>query len=112
MYNRYLPNGNGQHRRQAVPESPKPPAPQNTQTCSDVPPQRAERSAPVTHCAPPAFSTPTNYGAPQFHLPFLDRLNLDSGDLLLLSVMLLLLAEGNEDSASVVMTLAIFLFLQ
>ena len=51
---------------------------------------------------------------PRFQLPFLEKLlpNADNGDLLLLLIMLLLLSEGNDDSSSVVMTLAIFLFLQ
>lgn len=154
MYNRYLPSGNGQHRRQTVPDRPKPqtvsasdvsfsaqqaefarpnspqnaesrrtnaqrdsqrpsgqqnseqqrpPTPRNSDTHSPSAQRPAEqcRAAPATADAPP-----------QFHLPFLDRLNLDSGDLLLLAVMLLLLSEGNEDSASVILTLAIFLFLQ
>ena len=45
---------------------------------------------------------------------FLKKLlpNMDSGDILVLLILLLLLAEGNEDSDSVIMTLAIFLFLQ
>ena len=45
---------------------------------------------------------------------FLKKLlpNMDSGDMLVLLILLLLLAEGNEDCDSVIMTLAIFLFLQ
>ena len=45
---------------------------------------------------------------------FLKKLlpNMDSGDILVLLILLLLLSEGNEDSDSVIMTLAIFLFLQ
>ena len=37
---------------------------------------------------------------------------MDSGDVLVVLILLLLLSEGNEDSGSVLMTLAIFLFLQ
>ncbi len=52
--------------------------------------------------------------APQAKSPlaFLEKLGTDSGDLLVILILLLLLAEGNEDADSVVMTLAIFLFLQ
>lgn len=52
--------------------------------------------------------------APQAKSPlaFLEKLGADSGDLLVMLILLLLLAEGNEDSGSVVMTLAIFLCLQ
>ena len=47
-------------------------------------------------------------------LPFLEGLipGMDSGDVLVVLILLLLLSEGNEDSGSVLMTLAIFLFLQ
>ncbi len=47
-------------------------------------------------------------------LPILDKLlpNADTGDTLLLLILLLLLSDGNEDSQSVALTLAIFLFLQ
>ena len=37
---------------------------------------------------------------------------MDNGDILLLLILLLLISEGNEDATSVIMTLAIFLFLQ
>lgn len=49
-----------------------------------------------------------------FPLPFLKKLlpNMDGGDILVLLILLLLLSEGDEDSDCVVMTLAIFLFLQ
>lgn len=50
----------------------------------------------------------------QLSMPFLERLlpNADNGDLLVILILLLLLAEGSEDSSSMVLTLAIFLFLQ
>ena len=37
---------------------------------------------------------------------------MDGGDVLVLLILLLLISEGNEDSSSVIMTLAIFLFMQ
>lgn len=51
---------------------------------------------------------------PPLRLPFLEGLipGMDSGDVLVVLILLLLLSEGNEDSGSVLMTLAIFLFLQ
>lgn len=128
MYHRYMPSGNGQFKRQTVPDPPRPSA-------QKQPGQTGERPAPPPTFSPsppssepqakhtsdaPAASAPAvksaagNAPPPQFHLPFLDKLlpNHDSGDLLLLAIMLLLISEGTEDSASVVMTLAIFLFMQ
>lgn len=108
MYHRYQPTENGQYRRQTVPDAPKP-----------SPPPRREQEAPSHHAPPPPVTPshvpkPEHAPAPHFQLPFLEKLlpNMDQGDLLLLLIMLLLISEGNEDSSSVVMTLAIFLFLQ
>lgn len=88
MYHRYLQNENGQFLKQrvAAPESKKP-------------------KPEIKKTEPPKANFP---------LPFLKKLlpNMDGGDLLVLLILLLLLSEGNEDSDSVVMTLAIFLFLQ
>lgn len=85
LYHRYLQHENGRFQKQRVP----PPAPK---------PQ-----------AKPQAKPPETTG-----LPFLKKLlpNMDTGDLLVIVLLLLLLAEGNEDSDSIVMTLAIFLFLQ
>lgn len=85
MYHRYMRNESGQFRKQrVVPPITKPPEkkPENTKSA--------------------------------ISLPFLSKLlgNADSGDLLVILILLLLLSEGNEESDSVVMTLAIFLFLQ
>ncbi len=115
MYHRYMPTGNGQFQRQTLPDKPreerKPPPPKEHRppspprkegaACQELPPR-------LPHRDPEAFPPP------KFQLPFLEKLlpNMDSGDLLLLLIMLLLLSEGNEESSSVVMTLAIFLFLQ
>lgn len=85
MYHRYLQNESGQFQKQRI----------------TTPAPKPEKKPP----APPQSDFP---------LPFLKKLlpNMDSGDLLVLLILLLLLAEGNEDSDSIVMTLAIFLFLQ
>ncbi len=83
MYHRYLQNESGKFQKQRI----KTPAPQ-------------------TEKKPPAL--------PKSDFSFLKKIlpNMDSGDILVLLILLLLLAEGNEDSDSIVMTLAIFLFLQ
>lgn len=108
MYHRYQPTENGQYRRQTVTDTPKsPPSPKEAQ---EAPSHRS----PPPPVPPPRVPKPDQAPAPHFQLPFLEKLlpNMDQGDLLLLLIMLLLISEGNEDSSSVVMTLAIFLFLQ
>lgn len=126
MYHRYLPNGNGQFRRQSVPDREQPPqvAPREAAASANAALSALKQDAPSggrtnaaqsrghsPPCAAPAQKDPP---APAFHLPFLEKLlpNHDSSDLLLLAIMLLLLSEGTEDAATIVMTLAIFLFLQ
>lgn len=103
MYNRYSPGPGGQYQRRQVPtperrtqDSPQTPAPAPSAPPSSAPPRRAPDAAAA------------------LRLPFLDKLlpGADNGDLLLLLILLLLLSDGNEDSQSVALTLAIFLFLQ
>lgn len=92
MYHRYLRNENGTYRHERV----------------DVP--QAAQSRPPQ--APQVAAKPLQ--PIQLSVPLLERLlpNADNGDLLVMLILLLLLAEGSEDSASIVLTLAIFLFLQ
>ncbi len=87
MYHRYMRNESGQFRK--------------------------ERVAPPTVQKPPSEPRPEPTKS-AVSVPFLSKLlgNADSGDLLVILILLLLLAEGNEEADSVVMTLAIFLFLQ
>ena len=110
MYHRYLPNGNGQYRRQDVPErkpAPPPPPP-------PIPPEPRPVPPPPPRPTPPVPPQPPIPPPAPFPIPFLEKLfpGMDSGDLLLLLIMLLLLSEGTEDAVSTVMTLAIFLILQ
>lgn len=111
MYHRYLPNGNGQYRRQDIPDrKPAPPVPPTMP--APPPPPAAPEPIPVP---PPPPPPPRSVPPPApFPIPFLEKLfpGMDSGDLLLLLIMLLLLSEGTEDAVSTVMTLAIFLILQ
>ena len=120
MYHRYQPMGNGRFQRQTVPsplprqqeqsrqEKPTSPHPQSP------PPPYPQSPPPPQPSPPPQRGAPPPAEAPNFHLPFLEKLlpGMDNGDILLVLILLLLLSEGNEDSASVIMTLAIFLFLQ
>lgn len=110
MYHRYQPGSNGQFQRQSVPDAAQRP-PEEAKKAPPQPTFPTER-APFSPHFPKEPVKPAP--PPNFQLPFLEKLlpGIDNGDLLLLLVMLLLLSEGNEDAASVVMTLAIFLFLQ
>lgn len=115
MYNRYSPGPGGQYQRRQISQPERrPPAPPATPQMPSSPKPPAPSPKPP---APPPCSEPLrNMARPEacLRLPFLDRLfpGADNGDLLLLLILLLLLSDGNEDSQSVALTLAIFLFLQ
>lgn len=139
MYNRYAPSPNGQYQRRAMPERrtlenghsqtvqgnppPRPvsPAPQH-QAASPPPPPQHFPPPPPQHFPPPpkpAPWQPENQPKPpecksKLRIPFFDKLlpNFDTGDLLLLLILLLLMTDGEEDSSSVMLTIALFLFLQ
>lgn len=121
MYHRYQPMGNGRFQRQTVPSPPPRPQTLPEQPRQEKPPVPPSQSAPPRQAPPPPQSAPPPQRsapppaeAPNFHLPFLEKLlpGMDNGDILLLLILLLLISEGNEDATSVIMTLAIFLFLQ
>ena len=110
MYHRYMPTGNGQYRRQDIPDR-KPAPPQAPLQVPEPKPPETKPPKPPEPAAPPK---PVPQQKPPLPFPFLEKLlpGKDSGDLLLLLILLLLLSEGTEDAASTVMTLAIFLMLQ
>lgn len=127
MYNRYTPNSSGGYQRQSVPSPPpsRPPEPQHHMEphvppeppCPPEPPRRPEPSRPQDppHRPEPSRHSEPPCSQPRFQIPLLNRLiptGMDTGDLLALLIFLLLLSEGNEDSSTVILTLAIFLFLQ
>jgi len=115
MYHRYMPDGNGQYRRQDIPDRKSvPPVPPPVPPVPPAPPVPLVPPEPIP--PPPPIHAPVPPPPPPkpLPLPFLEKLlpGMDSGDLLLLLIMLLLLSEGTEDAVSTVMTLAIFLILQ
>lgn len=96
MYNRYVPQSDGSYRRDHMPEpqSPaKPPSP------------------------PPPPPTPSDPSVqPQSHPPLhsLTKLlpkGLDMGDLLVIVLLLLMAGDCEEDKNSMLLTLALYLFL-
>lgn len=122
MYHRYMPTGNGQFRRQAVPDppekranAPRPPIPQRPEA-PPIPPMPPQPPKPPVPPEKPC--APSKPPAQPIKIPFLEKFlgkllpGFDNGDLLVLLIILLLLAEGTEDSTSTIMTLAIFLFMQ
>ena len=108
MYNRYIPQNDGTYRKSRMDEpfSQPPPRPRPKQTTQEQP------------CAPQKEDGPCNPQIPNFLGVdvgnFLKRLlpaNLDTGDLLIIVLLLLMAGECAEDKTSALLTLALYLFM-
>ena len=125
MYHRYMPNANGQYRRQTVQEVKPAPCPpdrnaapkRETPTeCREPKKETLRECTPGVAPPPPRKDCPPVGQAPIGKQPRSSALSVlfpgvDSGDLLLLALLLLLLGEGTEEAAPMILTLALALIL-
>ena len=94
MYNRYIPQQDGTYQKNRIPTPPPPP-----------PPREPE-------CHGPEIAPP--YRKPEGALAFLQQLlphNLDTGDLMVIILLLLMAGDGKENKNNWLLTLALYLFL-
>lgn len=111
-----MPNANGQYRRQTVQEARPAPVPPEREAAPKREEPHAEKCEPQREQPPVRKDCPSNEQSPacrQVQTGLLRGLfpGIDSGDLLLLALLLLLLTEGSEDAAPIVLTLALALLL-
>ena len=95
MYNRYIPQQDGTYQKNRVPTPPHQPAPPKPQ------PQPCQESSPPMR-------------QPEGALSFLKQLlpkDLDTGDLLIILLLLLMAGDGKDNKNSWLLTLALYLFL-
>lgn len=138
MYNRYIPQGDGTYQRSRLPESrlprprpsepprpapPPPPCPPEKPCSQDLPGPPSEKPCPPDHPSPPAPcpspEPPCGHCPPPREEPcsavsFLQSLlpkNMDTGDLLMLLILLLLIQDGSEDAPTALLTIALFFLL-
>lgn len=110
MYNRYIPQQDGSYRRNRMPDNCSQPKPRPQPTPSPPPPPECP-PPPPEHCHHPAqrcSQSGENVGG------FLKRLlpkNFDTGDLLIVLLLLLMAGDCPEDQNTALLTLAIYLFL-
>ena len=98
MYNRYIPQQDGSHRRNRVEEPQQPAAPK------PAPPTPPSPPPPQEHRPPPGL----NVGS------FLRQLlpkNFDTGDLIVVLLLLLMAGDKPEDKNTALLTLALYCFL-
>ena len=110
MYNRYIPQSDGSYRRNPVPEKEKPiyHTPQNMQhTCSKETPAYSPpcKEPPKLH---KKTTEPVAVGS--FLRNILPK-NFDTGDLLVVLLLLLMSADCQEDQNTALLTLVLYLFM-
>lgn len=105
MYNRYVPQPDGSYQKNRVKEqerhAPKPPNPPAAPPCPPPPCDPAPQWPPISKGATGAFD-------------FLRRLlpkGLDTGDLLVIVLLLLMAGDCESEQNTALLTLALYLFL-
>ena len=104
MYNRYIPQQDGSFRRNRMQDSCRPPAPR---------PAPSKPEPPVCQPPPPEHCSPRRSQSGEGAGGFLQRLlpkDLDTGDLLIALLLLLMAGDCPEDQNTALLTLAIYLF--
>lgn len=122
MYNRYVPQPDGSHCRNRVPEPPTPA--QNLPHPTPVPPVPNPACTPLEEppCAPPlkppppknSHCRPTCPREPESIPGFLRRLlpkDLDTGDLLILLLLLVMAGDREENKTNALLTIALYFLL-
>ena len=116
MYNRYVPQPDGTYRRDRVDDHPgRPPAPPPPPPKPDPPPASPSPDCPLAQ--PPKQEQKSRH--PACPSPpagdFLRQLlpqNLDTGDLMVIILLLLMAGDCQEDRTTALLTLAIYLLMQ
>ena len=110
MYNRYIPQPDGSYRRNRIQDAERPVSP---------PPQQSQPTQ--EHPRPPQYKTSDrsnqirrNVSKPSSAGSFLRQLlpgNLDTEDLLIIVLLLLMAGDCEEERNTALLTLALYLFL-
>ena len=120
MYNRYIPQSDGSYQRKAVPDPvrhtpiqhqrPKPPEPVPPPPPPPPPRQPRSCSKPCPGQKSPPRSSPPSQGVGSFLKQLLPG-DFDTGDLMVVLLLLLISADGCEDRSNALLTLALYLLL-
>lgn len=111
MYNRYIPQSDGSFRKNRMPEADKN---QNRQP-NRTPPPRNQSGYTLPPAPPPVQDRkPSHPPRQQSAGSFLRQLlpqGLDTGDLLIIVLLLLMAGDCQEDKNTALLTLALYLFM-
>ena len=112
MYNRYIPQPDGSYRRNQIDDRPH----RQPEPCQDEPPKEDPPCPPPPPppCRPEGpkqeHRCQQNLGAGDFLRRLLPQ-NLDTGDLIVILLLLLMAGDCPEDRNAALLTLAIYLFM-
>ena len=104
MYNRYIPQQDGSYRRKQEPDAPRP-GPENHRPPPPPEPPCQPGPPPVREPQEPTFGNIGN---------FLRRLlpkDFDTGDLIVILLLLLMAGDCEEDRSTALLTLVLYLFM-
>lgn len=118
MYNRYVPQGDGSYRRNATPEPPRYPSKESERP--STPPQPVSPAPVEAPPVSPAHDPPSGasfgavpkqpMGITSFFKNLLPR-GFDTGDLLVVLLVLIMAGDCQEDQNTALLTLALYFFL-
>lgn len=107
MYNRYIPQPDGTHRRNRVPDPsahrPPPPPPPKEEICPPV-------ESPPPKPAPPKREPSKGSNLGHFFQQILPG-NFDTADLIVVLLLLLMAADSKEEQNTALLTLALYLIM-
>ncbi|MBQ2854612.1 MAG: hypothetical protein IJE81_03965 [Oscillospiraceae bacterium] len=113
MYNRYVPQSDGTYQRRRVPETIPPPRPAPASAAPEAVPYPVPE--PPKHPVPPRRPRPGRpRQEPESIASFLRQLlprDFDTGDLLVVVLLLLMSGNDREDQNTALLTLALYLFM-
>ena len=107
MYNRYIPQSDGTYRRNRVPD----PAPVKHPHTHRSPPPPAKKEVPPPPPQPCSEAGPEKHGSIGGFLRQLLPRNMDTGDLLIIVLLLLMAGDCEEEKGSALLTLALYLLM-
>lgn len=115
MYNRYIPQPDGSYRRNRIQDPHRPPqhrerpAPPKEEPCDPVPPCEEPKSENKQQPRDCPKSQPSQ-SAGSFLRQLLPK-DLDTGDLIVILLLLLMAGDCREDQNTALLTLALYLFM-
>lgn len=112
MYNRYIPQPDGSYRRSQI-HTPEPEPRRTAPQPECCPPEKQDPLPPPPKCPPEREPVPPcrqNIGAADFLRQLLPK-GLDTGDLLIILLLLLMAGDCKEDRNTALLTLVLYLFM-